>query len=251
MRKWNQWNTVTVAIPAIKFIIIIFFRIVHKYCISKNAASKILALIYFALSMLHSNLISYLYYSSSNIIDLLGKPFPKTLHGAVRDSQVDCSIEKQVFVVCPKESCNALYKECKTNNCTLTSYGKVCGASLGYTAHLSHGKQKWKAFKTFQFIPPSATLNKLCSSEEFLSLLAKEPNKWDDEMDDIQDGQIWKELKATGFFDSKYNLALMFNVDWYRPFKRSEYKVAAMMLTVLNLPREERFKKKWTIIAGS
>ena len=45
----------------IRFIIIIFFRIVHKYCISKNAASKILALIYFALSMLHSNLISYLH----------------------------------------------------------------------------------------------------------------------------------------------------------------------------------------------
>ena len=100
--------------------------------------------------MLHSNLISYLYYSSSNIIiDLLGKPFPKTLHGAVRDPQVDCSIEKQVFVVCPKESCNALYKEGKTNNCTLTSYGKVCGASLGYTAHLSHENKNGKHSKHF------------------------------------------------------------------------------------------------------
>ena len=40
----------------------------------------------------------------------------------------------------------------------------------------------------------------------------------------------------------------MLNVDWFRPFKRSNYKVAAIMLTVLNLPREERSKKRWTII---
>ena len=45
-------------------------------------------------------------------------------------------------------------------------------------------------------------------------------------------------------------LGLMLNVDWFRPFKHSEYKVAAIMLTILNLPREERFKKKWTILVG-
>ena len=50
---------------------------------------------------------------------------------------------------------------------------------------------------------------------------------------------------------SSYNLGLMMNVDWFKPFKRSEYKVAGIMLTVLNLPREERFKKKWTILAGN
>ncbi len=43
----------------------------------------------------------------------------------------------------------------------------------------------------------------------------------------------------------------MLDVDWFTPFKRSEYKVGAIMLTVLNLPREERYKKKWTIIAGN
>ena len=41
------------------------------------------------------------------------------------------------------------------------------------------------------------------------------------------------------------------NVDWYRPFKRDEYKVAGIFLSVVNLPREERLKKKWTILAGA
>ena len=40
------------------------------------------------------------------------------------------------------------------------------------------------------------------------------------------------------------------NVDWHKPFKNKEYKVAGICLTVLNLPREERNKKKWTILAG-
>ena len=39
-------------------------------------------------------------------------------------------------------------------------------------------------------------------------------------------------------------------MDWFKPFKRSEYKVAALMLSVLNLPRRERFRKKWTMIVG-
>ena len=33
-------------------------------------------------------------------------------------------------------------------------------------------------------------------------------------------------------------------------FKRSEYKVSAIMRTVLNLPRKERFKTEWTMILG-
>ena len=53
-----------------------------------------------------------------------------------------------------------------------------------------------------------------------------------DVIEDVQDGEIWKEFAKSNYFDSKYNLALMLNVDWFRPFKRSNYKVAAIMLTV-------------------
>lgn len=158
-------------------------------------------------------------------VGVLGKPFPKSLVCAVRESQVDCRIQKQVFVVCPKESCNALYKVGEANSCTHTSYGKVCGTLLGYTAHLSHGKKKWKPHKRFQFVPPSASLKKLFTSQEFNSLLEMKKANWNDVMEDVHHGQIWKDFTAAHFFDSKYNIALMLNVDWFHPFKKSKYKV--------------------------
>lgn len=51
-----------------------------------------------------------------------------------------------------------------------------------------------------------------------------------------------KNLKPMDFCAASITLM---NVDWFKPFK-----VAGILLTVLNLPREERFKKKWTILAG-
>ena len=45
--------------------------------------------------------------------------FPKTLPAAIRDTHVDCTVKKQVFVVCPNEACNTLYKfEDQTKICT-------------------------------------------------------------------------------------------------------------------------------------
>lgn len=72
-----------------------------------------------------------------------------------------------------------------------------------------------------------------------------------DILEDVYQGRVWKEFVGNGFFSNKVNIGLMLNVDWFKPFKRSTYKVAAIMLSVLNLPREERFKKKWIIVVGT
>lgn len=39
-------------------------------------------------------------------------------------------------------------------------------------------------------------------------------------------------------------------VDWFQPFKFSNYSVGAVYLSVLNLPREERFKRNNIILVG-
>ncbi|KAL5470788.1 hypothetical protein EMCRGX_G028807 [Ephydatia muelleri] len=76
------------------------------------------------------------------------------------------------------------------------------------------------------------------------------------EMKDVFDGQMWKDflmdpLQPTSPLPcDNNNIGLLLNVDWFKPFKRSEYKVSAIMMTVLNLPRSERFKSKWTMILG-
>lgn len=42
----------------------------------------------------------------------------------------------------------------------------------------------------------------------------------------------------------------MLNVDWFQPFKHTKYSVGAIYVTILNLPRVERFKKKNVILVG-
>ena len=176
--------------------------------------------------------------------------FPKTFSSAVCAAKVNSTVTKEIYVVCPNDTCNALYKKEDSNKfCTQLSHNKLCGSTLGYDANLSHGQKVWRPYKIFQFIPPSSTLKNMFQSMKFLDILCTcEPNLCT--FEDFWDGNIWKKFSADNFFSSKFNIGLMLNVDWFHPFKHSEYKVAALILTVLNLPREERFKKKWTIIAG-
>lgn len=40
----------------------------------------------------------------------------------------------------------------------------------------------------------------------------------------------------------------MLNVDWFQSFKYTNYSVGAIYLTILNLPRQERFKTRNIIL---
>ncbi len=197
------------------------------------------------------NIIQCLLHVLILFIGLLSHPltalFPKTINSAVKGVELDCTV-KEKFIVCPKNTCNALYKESdQFKSCRKVLFKKTCGTSLGYICNLAHNKKKWKPFKIYQFIPPSSTLKKLFKSKEFNVLLERVETRLGDELEDILDGRVWRDFCSVNSFSG---LGLMLNIDWFRPFKRSQYKVAAIMLTVLNLPRMERMKKKWTILAG-
>ena len=43
---------------------------------------------------------------------------------------------------------------------------------------------------------------------------------------------------------------VMLNVDWFQPFKHTSYLVGAIYLAILNLPREERYKRENIILLG-
>ena len=204
----------------------------HQFKISNKAANAILALF-------------------STILNLISHPLkffiPNSFKMAMTETEIDSIIEKELYVVCPKESCNAIYDITtynKGSTCSSTSYGKVCGHVLGYEKHLSFEMTKWNPFKLFR---PSTWIKEMFHSVEFKSLI--ENNDFDI-IGDVYNGRVWKKFSDQGYFSDKHNLGLMLNVDWFKPFERSEYKVAAIMLSILNLPRTERLKKKWTIIAG-
>ncbi len=93
-------------------------------------------------------------------IGLLSHPlaalFPKTINSAVKGVELDCTV-KEKFIVSPKNTCNALYKESdQFKSCRKVSFKKTCGTSLG-TFVILHITKKWKPFKIYQFIPPSST----------------------------------------------------------------------------------------------
>ena len=52
------------------------------------------------------------------------------------------------------------------------------------------------------------------------------------------------------FLEKKNNIGLMLNVDWVKPFVRGTYKVGAIYLSILNLPRSERMKDKRSCLIG-
>ena len=183
--------------------------------------------------------------------------FPTSLY-ALQKVVALPKIEKTVFVVCPNDTCNCLYnleEAQRITYCNAVHFGKKCGCELGYFRSLAFAQKKWFYHKAFHFIPPSVWLKAMFSDESFRTLLATSQNREvaSDEKQDVYDGEIWKEFlenpldTSVPFLSNQNNIGLMLNVDWFKPFKRSEFKVAALMMTVLNLPRAERFKERWTM----
>ena len=89
--------------------------------------------------------------------------WPKTLYRATRESRTNHSIEKKLFVMCP--SCKCLYTSSNVLRvCTSVSFGKRCGAPLGYIKNLAHGRRKWKPHK----VSGTATQYSISSSKFYL-----------------------------------------------------------------------------------
>ena len=70
---------------------------------------------------------------------------------------------------------------------------------------------------------------------------------------DIYDGKLWKEFtnyKGKPFLSEPNFYGLLLNVDWFQPFEHVTYSVGVLYISVLNLPRRNRFKIKNTILVG-
>ena len=70
---------------------------------------------------------------------------------------------------------------------------------------------------------------------------------------DIYDGEMWKHFQTSrtdGFLDEPYSLAFSLNIDWFQPWIRGTYSAGAVYLTLLNLPRDERYAKENMILIG-
>ena len=225
----------------LKWICIILVRIYFKHKVTKAAILSVCALIAIVLKLIGHPLCSI---------------FPTTLD-ALFNVVSHSKIQGKLYVVCPNDSCNQLYEEnaiSSSRKCTHAIFGKQCGYELGYMKNLAFSKTKWVPHKTFYFVPPSVWIQRFMSDPTFCKLINRPASASAivNDMRDITDGNIWKEFSKNPLFNDKgsNNIGLLLNVDWFKPFDRSEYKVSALMMSVVNLPRSERFKKRWTMVLG-
>ena len=70
---------------------------------------------------------------------------------------------------------------------------------------------------------------------------------------DIYDGKIWAEFQdpdGIPFLSLPYNYAFQLNVDWFNPYKHTKHSEGAIYLSILNLPRQERYLQENIILVG-
>ena len=176
------------------------------------------------------------------------------------------------YVICGK--CGSLYHY---NECIETSLNgsrqtpKVC-KHIEYRNHpfeshripcgqkllkeiLTQKERKFYPIKSYCYCSVVESLSEILTKHEYLEQceLWQTRDIPDGLLCDIYDGVIWKSFinyKGRPFFSEPHHLGLMLNCDWFQPYNQTQYSVGVLYLTILNLPRQLRFKPENVIIAG-
>lgn len=132
---------------------------------------------------------------------------------------------------------------------------KACGTLLLKTVRTSAGSTALYPKMLYCYKRFTESLQGMLLRPGFLNSCEKWRNRSIQEgcLEDVYDGRIWKEFmsyKGAPFLSVPYNFALSLNVDWFQPFKRTNYSVGALYIAIQNLPREERFLSENTILVG-
>ena len=70
---------------------------------------------------------------------------------------------------------------------------------------------------------------------------------------DVYDGAVWKQFQTYDghpFLSLTGNLAFQLNIEWFNPFKHTQHSEGAIYLSILNLPRTERYLQENIILVG-
>ena len=66
-------------------------------------------------------------------------------------------------------------------------------------------------------------------------------------LSEVYEGLIWREFQqfdGKDFFNAKYSLGFILNIDWFQPFKHRVYSIGVIYLAVMNLPRSIALKER-------
>lgn len=234
------------------------------YRVSERAMTSLLAFIQL--------LFTYLAHITKHVvlIDLANK-FPRSLYSIRKYFQFSTE-DITEYVVCPR--CSALYE---FDDCLLNSSGRSESNVCSYVEfpnhpHISRRKKcgtvllkQIKVGRKSKLVPRKSFMyhhlinaleklvkkpNFLCMCEHWRTRHSKFPPNF---LGDIYEGRVWKSLNVIDgrpYLALPNNLCLCLNIDWFNPYDETPYSAGAMYLTVLNLPRTERYKLENFILVG-
>ena len=195
---------------------------------------------------------------------------PKTKRAAC--SVVISSQSLKKFVCCA--SCHAIYhwEECIVQNedgqkesklCTFkefpdhpqSQHRNQCGHALMKAVKSSQGQLKLYPQLIYCYCSVIESLRGMIRKTDFIEKCEhwRERMTTDGKYYDVYDGKVWKDFMTVNdvpFLSAPYNFAFQLNVDWFQPFKHTQHSEGAIYLSILNLPREERFLKENVILVG-
>ena len=134
------------------------------------------------------------------------------------------------------------------------SFRQQCGTHLLKTVELSSGKKIFYPLKVYCYNSLKKQIQELFLRPNFADNCELwRSRRTPSDLHDVYDGRLWKDFlhfRGKPFLADPFNLAVMFNVDWFQPYKLTVSSVGVMYLTVINLPRALRFKRENVIIVG-
>ena len=200
-------------------------------------------------------------------ISHISQVFPSSFYAMLKFAKIK-NDDFKTYVVCPNPCCCALYKldDCvdgrgehrESKHCS-ASVGKYkrCNSILLKKVHLSSGKVVFHPIKTYCFRSLKKSLINLLERPAFYEECRLQRQSYKDgnkeTLFDIYDGKIWREFQSwegVPFLSEDHTYGLMMNIDWFQPFKRAQYSMGAIYLSVMNLPRQIRFRPENIVLVG-
>ena len=134
-------------------------------------------------------------------------------------------------------------------------YRKPCGQQLLKSVILSNRRKTFYPIKVYCYNSLIAALKELLVRPGFYSMCCQWKTKDNTSglMKDIYDGKLWKDFQFVDeqpFLQGELGIGLTLNIDWFQPFKLTNYSVGVIFLAVMNLPRDIRYKRENIILVG-
>ena len=129
---------------------------------------------------------------------------------------------------------------------------KPCDTVLMKTMKCSGGKTVLYPRMIFTYKSILESLQEMLDRPGFSEKCELCPHQ-DEIYTDIYDGDIWKEFQNSNgapFLSVCNNFAFQMNVDWFNPFIHTQHSEGAIYLSILNLPRHERFLQENVLLLG-